>query len=223
MSGLSERYKTLGQLRAQLQMRLGFVAVGPGSLNNRDTMNSILQEGHELVCTEVDVKTFRRRTVIKLVKDSSRYDWHNDVLDEDIDPTRIISIWVNIADRTRIPLCQGITESDRAFEDYQTYPTRWDDMDGQMELWPVPDQTYDLIVEYTAPQSRFERDSDRPSVPDRLVFMYALSMGKAHYRHPDASYKAAQHENQRYFLGGNQDGGPEQVVRTTNGYMLRTR
>lgn len=233
MIGLEDRYKTLGELRAQLQLRLGFISSGPGSLNNKGVLNSFLQEGHDLICSEVDVKSMSRRAQLPLVKGSSLYDWHNDVLDEDIDPARITSIWVQVSDQNPVQLCQGITEADRSFNDTQSWPSRWDNVSGQMEVWPVPDQAYQLIIWYTAPQARFDRDSDRPSVPDRLVFLYALSVAKAHYRHSDAQvsgnmferqlrkYKADQHENQRYFLKGNVVPSSDQVVKTANGYALR--
>lgn len=232
MNGLDERFKTLGQLRADLQTRLGFVSQGPGSLNNKSVMNSFLQEAHDLVCDEVDVSVMRKRTVIMLEKGSSLYDYHNDADDEWIDPGRIIGIWVKIGDTAREKLVQGIKETDRELQDFQSYPCKYDTINSQLEVWPTPDQPYELIIEYTAPKSRFEQDSDRPSVPSDLVFLYAVSIGKAHYRHSDAqlagqiferrlrTYKQRQHENKRYFMSTPEDGEP-QVVKTTNGYMLR--
>lgn len=233
MNGLDERYKTLGEMRAALQLRLGFISTGPGSLNNRGLLNTFIQEGYDLICSEVDVKSMQKRGTIQLAKGSNRYDWRNDASDEDIDPARIISIWVQISDQNPVELCQGITESDRSFFDQQAWPTRWDNVNGQLEVWPTPDASYTLIVWYTAPQARLDRDSDRPSVPDRLVFLYALSVAKAHYRHSDAqvsgnmferqlrTFKAAQHENQRYFMSGNATEAAGQVVKTASGYAMR--
>ncbi|MBC2768561.1 hypothetical protein [Pusillimonas minor] len=233
-TGFDERYETLGALRAKLQTRLGFISSGPGALNNRDLMNSFLQEGHDLICEEVDVKAMRRRGMIRLTKGSSKYDWVNDVLDEDIDPTRVESMWIQYGSDDPIKLEQGISEIDRAQIDFLSFPTRWDNSASQIEVWPTPDQAYDLIVWYVAPKSRFEQDADRPSVPSSLVLMYAIAMGKAHFRHPDAqayggmferrlrTFKADQHENQRHFMGGSGAGKrPAQVVRSANGYRLR--
>lgn len=233
MNGLDERYSTLGELRARLQLRLGFISTGPGSLNNRGLLNTFLQEGHDLICGEVDVKGMRRRGLIMLSAGASRYDWRNDAIDEDIDPGHIQSVWVQVSDNDPVELVQGITEADRSFSDQQAWPTRWDNVNSQMEVWPTPDAPYTLIVWYTAPQSRFDRDSDRPSVPDRLIFLYALSIAKAHYRHSDAqvsgnmferqlrTFKAAQHENQRYFMSGNATETAGQVVKTASGYAMR--
>lgn len=232
MNGMDERNKTLGQLRADLQTRLGFVSQGPGSLNNKATMNSFLQEAHSLICDEVDVAAMRKRTIIRLAKGSSLYDYHNDEQDEWIDPGRVIGIWVKVGDTSRERLTQGIAETDRELQDFRSSPTKYDTIDSQLEVWPTPDQEYDLIVEYTAPPGRFEQDADRPSVPSDLVFLYALSIGKAHYRHPDAQlsgqiferrlrvFKQRQHENKRYFMG-TPAGCEPQVVRTADGYRLR--
>lgn len=231
---METRYKTLGQLRANLQRRLGFIATGPGATNNRHLMDSFLQEAHSLICDEVDVKSLNKRGLITLSKGSRFYDWHNDADDEDIDPGRVQSIWVQISDLNPVQLLQGISEHQRSYTDLRAYPERWDNVNGQIELWPTPDQSYQLIIWYTAPRARFERDSDRPSVPDELVFAYALSMAKAHYRHSDAqvygtmfertlrTFKARQHENRRYFMQGNSVSDLPQVARTADGgYKLR--
>ncbi|HCP79682.1 MAG TPA: hypothetical protein DIU11_18700, partial [Pusillimonas sp.] len=167
---MKSRYKTLGELRADLQRRLGFVATGPGSLNNRHLINSFLQDAHSFVCSEVDVKNLVRRGLIILSAGSRLYDWHNDADDEEIDPGRVQSIWVQISDLNPVKLTQGINEYQRSYTDLRSYPERWDHVNGQIEVWPTPDQAYSMIIWYTAPEARFERDSDRPSVPHDLVF-----------------------------------------------------
>lgn len=231
---METRYKTLGELRADLQRRLGFIATGPGSMNNRHLMDSFLQEAHSFICSEVEVKNLNRRGLINLSAGSRFYDWHNDADDEDIDPGRVSSIWVQISDLNPVQLVQGISEYQRSYTDLRSYPERWENVGGQIEVWPTPDQAYSMIVWYTAPRARFERDSDRPSVPDELLFMYALSMAKAHYRHSDAqvygtmferrlrTFKAEQHENKRYFIQGDPTGDLPQVARSADGsYKLR--
>lgn len=42
-------------------------------------------------------------------------------------------------------------------------PVRYDTLNGQIELWPVPDRAgYGLLVEYIAGKPRFSQDTDRP-------------------------------------------------------------
>lgn len=228
MNGLSERYKTLGELRRRLRARLGFAVQGPAADNNRDVLNDFLLEGHEYIQSLVEVSVLRKKCVIKTSAGSYLYDWHNDDEDEDIDPSNVLSVWVQIGDTCRDPLIQGITERQRELKDMRDYPTRYDTLNGQIELWPIPGGQYDVIVEYTASPGRFEQDADRPNVPGRLVFLYALAQAKAHYRHPDAAvageafkamlarFKSAQHENRRYIVGTESPPQP-QVVRNADG------
>jgi hypothetical protein len=235
MNGLSERYRTFGELMSELRSRLGFIAQGSASKNNEAVLKSFLQEAHDFVFSELQPPAQRKKTIIKLERGSFLYDWHNDQEDEDIDPGKVISVWLKESDTIRTPLRQGITENDRSLDTIQQQPEKFDHINGQMELWPIPDQPYDLIVEYLAEQNRFDRQNDRPSVPDRLVFLYALANAKAHYRHPDAQASATtfktlldkekfrQKENKRFFMQGETTRGDAQVVRTANGgYTLRS-
>lgn len=216
MNGLQTRYRTLGELRTELKARLGFVAQGPSSNNNNAVLNSFLQEGHDYLYAELQPTPARKKTPITLNTGSYLYDWHNDVEDEDIDPGHVHAVWVILSESERIKLEQGITERHRA-ETSRQHPTRYDTLNGQIELWPVPDATYELIVEYTAPKPSFTADSHKPGVPDRLVLLYAIANAKAHYRHPDAQAagttfanllrqeKVKQHENRRYVVNGMTD------------------
>jgi hypothetical protein len=235
MNGLTERYKTLGELMTELRARLGFVTQGSASRANEAVIKSFLQEAHDYVFGELEPPAMRKKTIIKLQAGSFLYDWHNDQEDEPIDPGRVISVWVYSSSTIRTPLTQGITEHDRSLDDIREEPQKYDHLNGQMEVWPVPDQAYDLMVEYIADKPRFDRTSDRPGVPDRLVFLYALANAKAHYRHPDAQAAATsfqnmlnkekfrQKENKRFFMQGETTRGDAQVVRTANGgYTLRS-
>jgi hypothetical protein len=235
MNGLSERHRTLGDLMTELRVRLGFVSQGSASKNNDLVIKSFLQESHDYVFNELQPPAQRKKTIIRLQAGSFLYDWHNDADDENINPGQVISVWLKESDTIRTPLSQGITENDRSLDTIRQQPEKYDTLDGQIEVWPIPDQPYDLLVEYKADRNRFDRATDRPSVPDRLVFLYALATAKAHYRHPDAQASATafqnmlnkekmnQRENRRYFMQGETTRGDAQVVRTANGgYTLRS-
>lgn len=233
MNGLAERNKTLGELLTELRVRLGFVAQGSAAKNNEATLKSYLQEAHDFVYAELDPTGLRKESVIRTQANSSLYDWHDDTADEDIDPANVISIWVKVSDTIRDPLNYGITQSDKSFESQRQQPEKYDTLNGQLQVWPVPDRAYDLIVEHTAVKGRFTQASDRPSVPDRLVFLYALANAKAHYRHPDAQApaqafqtmlnkeKTRQKEGRRYFASPGGNARAAQVVQTSGGYRLR--
>jgi len=235
MNGLSSRYRTLGELMTELRTRLGFVTQGSAAKSNDAVIKSFLQEAHEYVFGELEPPSMRKKTTIKLRAGSILYDWHNDQEDERIDPGRVMSVWLVESTTIRTPMAQGITEYDRSFDSLREQPQKYDNLNGQIEIWPTPDQEYDMLIEYTADMSRFDRASDRPSVPDRLVFLYALATAKAHYRHSDAQAaaqtfqnmlnkeKSRQKENKRFFYEGpNASTRDQQVVKSATGYTLRS-
>lgn len=234
MNGLERRHRTLGELMTELRGRLGFMTQGSASKNNEVVIKSFLQEAHEYVYGELVPADMRKKTTIRIRPGSIAYDWHNDQEDEAIDPGLVHGVWLIVSPTLRDPLLQGITETDRSFSTMRQRPQKYDTLNGQCEIWPIPEREYDLLIEYTAPIGRFERMSDRASVPDRLVFLYALSLAKAHYRHPDANASAntfvnmlnkakmRNKENKRYFYQGETDTNrATQVAKSANGYTLR--
>lgn len=234
MNGLERRHRTLGELMTELRARLGFMTQGSASKNNEVVIKSFLQEAHEYVYGEIVPADMRKKTTIRIKPGSVNYDWHNDIEDEIIEPGRVMGVWLIVSPTLRDPLTQGITEIDRSFSTMRQRPQKYDTINGQCELWPIPEREYDLLIEYTAPKGRFDRMSDRASVPDRLVFLYALSLAKAHYRHPDANASAnaftnmmnkekmRQKENKRYFFQGEAySTRATQVAKSANGYTLR--
>ena len=93
MNSLIQRYRTYGELMTELKARLGFVAQGPSSNNNRAVMDSFLREAHEYVYDQLDPSPMRKKTVIALEQGSYLYDWHNDAEDENIDPGLVHTGW----------------------------------------------------------------------------------------------------------------------------------
>lgn len=234
MNGLNDRNRTFGQLITELRARLGFMTQGPAAKNNETVMKSFLTEAHDYVYGELEPPVLRKKTTITLKPGSYLYDWHNDKEDEQIDPTRVLSVWLVVSNTIREPMSQGITENERSFSTLRQRPQKYDTLNGQMELWPVPEREYELLIEYNAGKSRFDQMQDRTSVPDRLVLLYAIATAKAHYRHSDAQAAAAtfqnmltkeknrQKENRRFFFRGpGNDRRDLQVARTANGYTLR--
>lgn len=232
-NSLIQRYRTLGELLAELKARLGFVAQGPSSNNSNPVMLSFLQEAHDYVYTKLDPTPMRKKTVITLEQGSFLYDWHNDEEDEDIDPGMALSVWI-VDGISRTLLVQGITERHRE-DNSRSQPMRYDTLNGQIELWPVPDRSgYGLLIEYTAGKPRFTEMSDRAGVNDRLVLMYAIYMAQVHYRHPgyqatSVSFSALmtqerirQHENRRYFVRGGK-GRSGEVIGSDGDYRFVMR
>lgn len=235
MNGLNERNRTMGELLTELRARLGFMTQGAAALTNETTIKSFLREAHDYVYAALDPPVLRQLARISLSGGSCLYDWHDDVRDADIDPAQVLSVWLEpmgqVDQATR--LAQGIDPGYRSEHSLAAQPLRYDTLDGQIELCPVPDQVATLVVEHIAAKSRFEQAADRTSVPDRLVFLYALATAKAHYRHPDAQASAAsfqnmlsiekskQKGNRRFFVKGSSRSESALVGRGANGYRLQ--
>ncbi len=232
---LPHRYRTYGELVTELRVRTGYVNQGPSANNNKSILDSFLQEAHEVVYGQLEPMPMRKKTAIQLEHGSYLYDWHNDEDDEDIDPGKVLSVWLLDAEGNRYRMHQGIPEHWR--EDTESgvrgQPTHYDNLDGQIELYPIPDaEPYRLLVEYIQERPRFTRDSDRPGVPDRLVFLYALYMLQGFLQDSNASQtlqsfqallqkeKAKQHENRRYFINQPKD-AQRHVARVGDSFILR--
>lgn len=224
------------ELMAELRVRLGFVSTGTAAQTNSPIMTSFLQEAHDFVYQELAPASERAKAVILLKKDQALYDWNDDGLKIPIEPGYVQKVWLRRTPSDRYEMRQGITEYDRQLDaTLRQWPEKYDHLFGQIEVWPIPDQSYEMVVEYLTGKPRFSQPTDRPGVPDRLVLLYAIALGKAHYRHPDASTVAGsfqtlmraekfkQHEGRRYFAAVHEPTEP-QVVRTAEGgYQLRVR
>lgn len=207
---LRSRNRTLGELLVELKARLGFQTQGASTMLADRLFISFLQEAHDYVFEELGSPLSTKRTTIKVVPGSKLYDFHNDEDDEDIDPHAIASIHIYDTETSQYTLKQGITEQMRCDDITRSSPERYDILNGQIELWPTPDQEYPMVIVYEQGASRFTQDSDRTSVPDRLVLLYAIASAKAHYNHRDAQTagnifqkylrieKQKQHDNRTY-------------------------
>ena len=226
---LTSREGTLGSMMTELKARLGFVTQGASSKLIDPLLKSFLQEGHEYVYEQLGAPLLKKRTTIMLQKGSKLYDCHNDIEDENFEPAMIESICVYDTETSFNELRQGITELMRCGDITPTVPERYDILDGQIELWPTPDDAYRMVVIYRSGLTRFTQPADHACVPSRLVFLYALASAKAHYQHPDAQTagnifqqalrieRQKQHENKRYSALADQPRASTQVRRTSDG------
>lgn len=226
---LTSREGTLGSMMTELKARLGFVTQGASSKLIDPLLKSFLQEGHEYVYEQLGAPLLKKRTTIMLQKGSKLYDCHNDIEDENFEPAMIESICVYDTETSFNELRQGITELMRCDDITPTVPERYDILDGQIELWPTPDDAYRMVVIYRSGLTRFTQPADHACVPSRLVFLYALASAKAHYQHPDAQTagnifqqalrieRQKQHENKRYSALAVRLRARTQVRRTSDG------
>ena len=199
---LARREKTMGDLLNELRARLGFVIQGSASQANDPILISFLEEAADIVVADLGIPFFKRTTTIKVEKGSKLYDWHDDINDEDINPQDVTNIYLADGVDQRYPLIEGISEFMRAEVD-QSMPTHFERLNGQIELYPVPEREYGLVIEWNSSHFKFTEKTDRCPVNSRLVFLRALATAKAHYRMPDAQNAAASYNEMLSYVRGN--------------------
>ena len=228
-SALLSRNMTMQEILSELRARLGQVVQGPGTSESDPVLKSFVRDAHDSLAMELGPTSAVKRTIIKLEPGSFLYDWHNDIEDEIIDPGRVNSIWIHRTDTDRYRLRVGITEPMRASVD-RGEPRRYDMLNGQIEVWPVPDTFYDMMVEYIASPGRFEQKNDLSAVPGRLVFQRALGLAQVYYQELAGSQatlalaqknltntKFAQLGEKRFFAGGRRGTGNNTVSVSAGG------
>lgn len=170
--------KTLGQLRSELQTRLGFGMSGQAGIVNAPIMDSFLQDAQDQlypVCEWRELCTSEERLT------GSEQQFYDYPADCNVERIQRIAVW-NGGEWQE--LVEGISLEQRSVN-ISNYPLRYERRD-QIELWPVPNGQYNMRTEYVKTLGRFTESNDRCSLPDRDVFLIALSNAKAHYRQPDA-------------------------------------
>lgn len=170
--------RTLGQLRAELQTRLGFGMSGQAGIVNAPIMDSFLQDAQEqlyIVCDWRELCAFEERLT---GVGQSLYDYPTNC---NVERIKRIAVWNGAAWQE---LTEGISLEQRSFN-VGDRPIRYERRD-QLEVWPVPAGQYNMRFEYVRTLLPFTESSARCSLPDRDVFLLALSNAKAHYRAPDA-------------------------------------
>lgn len=176
--------KTLGQLRADLQKRLGFGMSGQAGIVNSPIMDSFLQDAQEQLYQVCDWRELCSVYERQTGQAQQFYDYP-----EDCNVERIQRIAVSISGQWQ-ELVEGISLEQRSV-DVGNWPLAYVRRD-QLELWPVPNELYTLRFEYVRTLGRFTDSNDRCSIPDHDVFLVALANAKAHYRQPDADRYQAQ-------------------------------
>jgi hypothetical protein len=173
-------FKTLEQLRTELQTRLGFRAAGETPGINRPIIDSMLQTAQQWLYSEFDwpkLTTYADRPV---GVDQTLVDYPSDANNERVQKLAIqrSGLWM--------VLRHGIEPTHYDSLNTRTTPTRYE-LRAQIELWPMPDQVYTLRIWYVKALGGFTLNADRATLDDALVLPYALALAKAHYRQPDAA------------------------------------
>lgn len=184
-------YRTLGELRQELQDRLGFGAAGSAANANLRILNSFLRDAQWQLYHQahwpalLTVEDFTIGSGSGVVAYAST--WNTD---------RIIKIAANIGTAGTpqwVDLFEGIdTEHYNHYSTTPGYPCRYERRSNGLQILPTRDQNYTGKITYMAPLSAFTQDAHRATIDDGIVFLMALANAKAHYKHKDADQYASQ-------------------------------
>ena len=177
--------KTLGEIRSDIQTRLGFGMAGQAGVVNSSLIDSMIRSAQEQIYEQYDILELKRVDERLTGASQQYYDYP-----ADCNVDRIIGIWVKWGGKF-YPLEEGINFSDRS-SSAANVPQKYERRD-QIEVWPVPlSNIYTLRTEFVSVLLPLVANSDRTSIASQLVYLHALSQAKAHYRQPDAQIYANQ-------------------------------
>lgn len=177
--------RTLGDIRSDIQIRLGFGMAGQAGVVNSPLIDSMIRSAQNQLYDQFDWIELKAVEERLTGADQQFYDYPVDCNVERIQ--KISLIWSG----RHVQLKEGISDADRSWNPGgvpQKYERR-----EQYELWPIPaSSTFTIRIEYIKTLAPLVSNSDRTSLPSEIVYLHALSNAKAHYRQPDAQTYASQ-------------------------------
>lgn len=189
-------YRTLGDLRSELNIRLGKGAMGAGAGTNQQLVDSHLRTAQSVLYQDFTWHTLIRYQDAPLGVGQYRMDYPSFM-----DAERLLQVGVNIGTGSEnwAEVRRGINMQMYNTLDNRTYPRRFEQYD-QIEFWPKADRAYTLRIWGVKALARFTEDNDRAMIDDDLVFLWALATLKAHYGQKDAQVVGNQVEKLRVRL-----------------------
>jgi hypothetical protein len=171
--------KTLGAVRSEIQIRLGFGMAGQAGIVNSPLIDSFIRSAQEQLAEQHD---WLMKNVVyerPTGTDQQFYDYPPNCAIDGIQ-----SIETNWGGRY-LKLTEGIEAHHRNLSPGGP-PARYMRRD-QIEIWPVPSSPdYLLRFNYNRTLGPLVESSDRLTIPSEIVFLHALATAKAHYRQPDS-------------------------------------
>jgi hypothetical protein len=177
--------RTLGDIRADIQTRLGFGMAGQAGVVNSPLIDSMIRSAQFQLYQQFEWLELKKVVERTTGTEQQFYDYP-----ADCEPENIVSISIGYSGRMTT-LMEGISNTDLGF-DIGGEPRKYERRD-QIELWPVPQtNAYTLRIEYIKSLNALNNNDDRTTINSEMVFLHALTNAKAHYRQPDAESYSSQ-------------------------------
>ena len=167
--------KTLGEVRKEILVRLGFSDT-QGHDNNKSLIDGIIEHAQNQLFFQYDFLLNRKVANKAIVAGSTLYDFPTDC-----DYRQIVDVVITNDSGKYVRLTNGINYLDENIDE-RSIPVKYDVRDGQVLLNPVPDKGYTIRFEYYEKPSRLTQDADQLSLDDEIVFILALIDIKNHYK-----------------------------------------
>jgi hypothetical protein len=185
-------YRTLAELRDDMMRMLGYslqIASPPPGMT--ELLNSFLTHAHKTLVPRARMLETERWFTWNLATgqriyalDANAERTAQPACDKTFDPYRVSYVGIRRG-ATQVPLVHGIPSA-LLVSETSGVPSHYE-IRNCLEVAPAPsDSDGILVIRAHAKPVRFTEDTDRPSVPDELVFLFALSNAKSHYGKPDA-------------------------------------
>jgi hypothetical protein len=167
--------KTLQEVRKELLVRLGFSDT-QGHDNNKVLINGIIEHAQSQLFFQYDFLLNRKVSNKDVVAGSVMYDFP-----DDCDYRQIIDVVITGADGKFKLLKNGINIIDEN-NTVRSIPNKYDVLDGQLMVNPIPDKAYVIRFEYFQKPAPLTQDGEQLSLDDEIVFTLALIDLKNHYK-----------------------------------------
>ncbi len=204
-------YKTKGELRSKLLIRLGYGGLGAAAGNYVSMADDLLENAQEEIF-EILPNRYRVRDFDKTLGIGQQ--WLS--IPDGCEADEIHEIRVYYAGYWH-PLVEGINYAHDSVADTTSYPQRYEisynptTEKAQIEFWPDTDAEYQIRINAEMALTAFEADADLCCVDYRLLLLHAIAYGKSHLNKPDKDDAMRAWMTRRKKLVGNQHKGKRYI------------
>lgn len=181
-------YRTLGDLRAELLVRLGMGGMGASGGANGALIDSFLRNGQSQLYWLQDWKHLQDWKDTTTGVSQNLYDYPTaGTMDTAVGcarDKRVLRVETVLSGQY-VPVTESITTAMWSTMEQRSNPQRFERL-KQILVYPKADAAYTLRIWFVGDLARFTETGDEATLDDEMILLHALANAKAHYRQPDA-------------------------------------